>query len=225
MKYTSLLLDLDNTLLDFDMAEAAAIRRVLKANGLPCSESDVKTYSAINKSFWERFERGEIPKTAIYAGRFEKLLAVFGRTGDPEALSREYGGYLAEGYFKTEGADGILEYLRGRGYKLYATTNGFSATQHRRIKGAGLENAFDRVFVSEDAGAQKPEKEYFDYVLKNIPERDISKLLIVGDSMSSDILGGINAGIDTCWYNPRGAKMTYLPTYEIKSLSELKNIL
>lgn len=225
MKYTSLLLDLDNTLLDFDMAEAAAIRRVLKANGLPDGDAAVIAYSEINKSFWERFERGEIPKTAIYAGRFKKLLSVFECEGDPEALSREYGGYLSEGYFKTEGADEILEYLRWRGYKLYATTNGFSATQHKRIKGAGLENAFDAVFVSEDAGTQKPEKEYFEHVLKNIPERDISKLLIVGDSMSSDILGGINAGIDTCWYNPKGAKMKYLPTYEISKLDELKRIL
>lgn len=225
MKYSSLLLDLDDTLLDFGMAEASAIRRVLTANNLPDSDEAVRTYSAINKSFWERFERGEIPKTAIYAGRFDKLLAVFGCTGDPEALSREYGGYLSEGYFKTEGADEILAYLKGRGYRLYATTNGFSATQHKRIKGAGLEGAFDKVFVSEDTGHQKPEREYFDYVFENIPETDRSRLLVVGDSMSSDILGGINAGLDTCWYNSRGLAERYEPTYSIAALSELKNIL
>ena len=223
--YTSLFLDLDDTLLDFKAAEAYAIRRVLKNNSLPCDDEAVRTYSRINKSFWESFERGEIPKSAIFVGRFKKLLEILGCKGDPSALSAEYGNGLSEGYFTVEGAFPLLDYLRDKGYKLYATTNGLSSTQHRRINGSGLAPYFDRVFVSEDSGYQKPEKEYFDYIITQIPEKDRQKILIVGDSQSSDILGGINAGIDTCWYNPAGLKAKYTSKYEIFSLSDLKKIL
>lgn len=225
MEYTSLLLDLDNTLLDFNKAEAAAVKKVLARNGLPDSEEVVKTYSRINKSFWERFERGEIEKTEIYAGRFRKLLSVLGKEGNAEELSHEYGGYLSEGFFTVDGAFPILDYLKERGYKLYAATNGLSSTQYRRIKGSGLEPYFDAVFVSEDAGHQKPEKAYYDYILANIPEKNKKKILIIGDSQSSDILGGINAGIAACWFNPTGDKPRYSSKYEIKALSELKEIL
>lgn len=223
--YTSLFLDLDDTLLDFKAAEAYAIHRVLKNNSLPCDGEAVRTYSRINKGFWESFERGEIPKSAIFVGRFKKLLEVLGCKGDPSALSAEYGKGLSEGYFTVEGAFPLLDYLRDKGYKLYATTNGLSSTQHRRINGSGLAPYFDRVFVSEDSGYQKPEKEYFDYIITQIPEKDRQKILIVGDSQSSDILGGINAGIDTCWYNPARLKAKYTSKYEIFSLSELKKIL
>ena len=223
--YTSLLLDLDDTLLDFKAAETHAIRGVLENNSLPSNDEAVQTYSRINKSFWESFERGEIPKNAIFTGRFKRLLEVFGREGDPAALSAEYCNALAAGYFTVEGAFEILDYLRQKGYRLYAATNGLSATQNRRIKGSGLAPYFDRVFVSEDSGYQKPEKEYYDYIISRIPEKNRRKILIVGDSQSSDILGGINAGIDTCWYNPQGLKAKYPSKYEIFSLMDLKNIL
>lgn len=223
--YTSLFLDLDDTLLDFKAAEAFAIRQVLKANSLPFDDKAVSTYSKINKSFWESFERGEIPKSAIFTGRFKKLLEVFGCTGDPVALSAEYGGRLAEGFFTVDGAFPILDYLRDKGYSLYATTNGLSSTQYRRINGSGLAPYFDRVFVSEDSGYQKPEREYFDYVVSQIYETDRAKMLIIGDSQSSDILGGQNAGIDTCWYNPNGLKAKYPSKYEISTLEQLKDIL
>lgn len=225
ISYTSLFLDLDDTLLDFKAAEAAAIRKVLKNNSMPFDDEAVRTYSRINKSFWESFERGEIPKSAIFVGRFKKLLEVFGCKGDPVSLSEEYGRGLSEGYFTVEGAFDILDYLRKKGYKLYATTNGLSATQYRRINGSGLAPYFDRVFVSEDSGYQKPEKEYFDYIISQIPEKDRRKILIIGDSQSSDILGGKNAGIDTCWYNPARLSAKYFSKYEISSLEELKEIL
>lgn len=223
--YTSLFLDLDNTLLDFNKAEAHAIKQVLAAHGLPSDENAVKTYSAINKSFWESFERGEIPKSRIFTGRFEKLLEVLGTDGNPAAFSAEYGAKLAEGYFTVDGAFPVLDYLKGKGYKLYATTNGLSSTQHRRIDGSGLKPYFDMVFVSEDAGHQKPEKEYFDFVVSNIPEKDRAKILIVGDSQSSDILGGLNAGIDACWYNPEHLTAKYPSKFEISKLGQLKEIL
>lgn len=223
--YTSLFLDVDNTLLDFYMAESVAVRKVLKQHSLPYDDDTVKIYSGINQSYWERFEKGEIPKSAIFEGRFRTLLEVLNREGDTAAISQDYCAFLSEGYFKMEGAMEILEYLKAKGYKLYATTNGLSSTQFKRIKNSGIEPYFDGIFVSEEAGHQKPEKEYFDYVISKIPEKDKSKMLIVGDSQSSDILGGINSGIDTCWYNFQNSTSKYESKYEITKLSELENIL
>lgn len=223
--YTTLFLDIDNTLLDFTKAEAMAVRRVLKKYSLPSDDIAVTTYSKINQSYWERFERGEIPKSDIFEGRFKTLLEYFGEKRDTAAISADYCVNLSEGYFKVENAEEILEYLKNRGYKLYATTNGLSSTQFKRIKNSGLEPYFDKIFVSEEAGHQKPEKEYFDYVIANIPEKDTSKMLIVGDSQSSDILAGINSGIDTCWYNPHGNTPKYSSKFIISYLLELKKLL
>lgn len=225
MRYTTLLLDLDNTLLDFNKAEESAIIRVLKQFNLPYDNKTVKTYSEINASFWKRFEKGEIPKNAIFEGRFIKLLEVLGKSENTKSISEQYIINLSEGYFTVEGAIEILDYLKNKGYFLCAATNGFSITQHKRVKNSGLELYFDKVFISEDAGHQKPEREYFDFIIDNIPEKDRTKILLIGDSQSSDILGGINAGIDTCWYNPTKSEKKYFSNYEIENLSELKSIL
>lgn len=225
MKYTSLFLDLDNTLLDFTKAEAVAIRKVLKNHGLPYDDATIKMYSEINLSFWKRFEKGEIKKQEIFEGRFKALLEAINATGDTAAISKDYFENLSCGYYTVEGAFSVLDYLKSKGYKLYATTNGVSFTQYRRVKESGIEPYFDGVFVSEDAGSQKPEKEYFDYVISNIPEKDRRKILVIGDSQTSDILGAINSELDSCWYNPHGCNAQYNATYEIKDLTELKKML
>ncbi len=225
MKYTSLFLDLDNTLLDFNLAEAEAVRKVLRLHGLPFDDNAVAAYHSINRNFWERFERGEIPKSDIFEGRFKAFLEKYKKTGDTAAISKEYCSYLAEGHYTVHGAFELLDYLKQKGYRLYATTNGFSFTQYRRIKESGLEPYFDGVFISEDTNHQKPEKEYFDFVISNIAEKNRRRILVVGDSQSSDILGGINSQLDTCWYNPEHLAPKYSATYEISSLQELKNIL
>lgn len=225
MKYTTLFLDLDNTLLDFSKAEAVSIRRVLSEHGLPFNDEAIEVYSRINRTWWERFENGEIAKEMIYEGRFFSFCEYYGVTADTKTMSVKYTTYLGESNYTIEGVFPVLDYLKSKGYYFCATTNGLCTTQYSRIKGSGLESYFDGVFVSEDAGSQKPETEYFDYVISRIPEKDKSKMLIVGDSQSSDILGGINSGIDTCWYNPDNNKRKYKPTYEIHTLEELKNIL
>ena len=225
MKYTSLFFDLDNTLLDFYKAEAVAIERVLKQHSLPYDGDTIKLYSKINRSYWERFERGEIPKEAIYEGRFITLFEALNCNGDAKTVAKDYFNALADGHFVMNGAVEILEYLKAKGYKIYATTNGVSFTQYKRIENSGLAPYFDKVFVSEDAGCQKPDKAYFEYVLNNIDEKEKSNILIIGDSLSSDILGGINSGIDTCWFNNEHKKSPYEIQYEITDLSELKSLL
>ena len=225
MTYTTLFLDLDNTLLDFNRSENAAIRFVLAANGFPSGEKEAALYHAINKQYWERFERGEIKKEEIFTGRFETLLATLNIHTDAAEIARQYGEKLADGFFVIDGAFTLLDYLKNKGYRLYATTNGISFVQARRVAGSGLKPYFSDVFVSEDAGFQKPQKEYFAYALSHIPERDIRNILMIGDSQTSDILGGLNAGIDTCWYNPEHAPARYPSRYEVHTLAELQTIL
>ena len=225
MMYSSLFLDLDGTLLDFTKAESMAAAKVLSIHGLPSDSKTVKLYSKINQSYWEKFERGEIPKSDIFEGRFKTLAEKLGITADTKAISDDYFIFLSEGYYTIDGAFELLRFLKEKGYKLYATTNGVARTQFKRIEKSGIDAYFDKVFVSEEVGFQKPDKRYFEYVIDHIPEKDKHHMLIIGDSQTSDILGGINSGIDTCWYNPFSASPKYKSTYEIARLEELKNLL
>ena len=225
MEYTTLFLDLDNTLLDFSKSEEWAITKTLEEFGLPSDSETARLYSEINNSYWKRFEKGEIPKNAIFEGRFKTLLSVLKREGNTKSISEFYCKCLSNTYFKVEGADEVLKYLKNKGYKLYATTNGFAFTQKNRIEKSGLKKYFDDVFISEDLNAQKPENEYFEACIRRITQKDKSKILIVGDSQSSDILGGINVGIDTCWFKHKGETAKYYSKYTIENLKELTEIL
>lgn len=224
-KYTTIYFDLDNTLLDFNLTEKEAITKLLKLHNLPVSDEIVKTYSAINQVWWQRFERGEILKEEIFSGRFRTFLETYGFEGDAESMSKDYFELLASGHHILSGAENALQYVKNRGYTVCITTNGVSRTQYRRIKESGLGKYFDYIFVSEDAGHQKPEKEYFDYVMNNTPEKDKSKIIVIGDSQSSDILGGINFGADTCWLNLEDKRAEYASKYEIHNIYEIKDIL
>ena len=224
-KYTTLYFDLDNTLLDFSAAEHKAIRQLLSLHNLPITDEIVSTYSAINQTWWERFEKGKIKKQEIFVGRFRDLIARFGFEGDPTKMSEDYFEFLSEGYDLIDGADKALDYIKQKGYTVCITTNGMSRTQYRRIDNCTIKQYFDYIFVSEDAGHQKPEVEYFDYVMANTPEKDKSKILVIGDSMSSDILGGINFGVDTCWLNPKGKSGQYKTTHEIANIMQICDIL
>ncbi len=224
MKYTTLLFDNDDTLMDFGDAERQGIERTFKDNGIPYSEEILKLYSGINLSFWKRFERGEIEKKEIFAGRFAEFSKQTGFPLEPEKLAREYMVNLSYGHKCIDGAKELLESLYGK-YDLYIITNGESKTQDRRIADSGLRGYLADVFVSEKTGFQKPNVGYFDYVLSHIREKNRSKILVIGDSPTSDILGGKNAGLDTCWYNPKRMTADCIPTYEIHTLSELYSCL
>ncbi len=225
MSYTSIFLDLDNTLLDFNKAEYFAAQSLFKKHNLPFDDDALKTYSKINLSFWKRFERGEIKREDIFENRFIEFCKYYGKTANTKQMAPEYFEFLSQGYYIIDSAIQVLEYLKAKNYKLYATTNGVALTQYRRIKESGLQPYFDKIFISEETGFQKPAKEYFDFVIKNIPENDKEKILIVGDSQSSDILGGVNSGIDTCWYNPKKEIAKYYSKFEITDLLQLKTIL
>ncbi len=222
--YTTLLFDSDDTLLDFKAAEGSALRQMMTDKGLPYSEENAKIYSQVNKGFWEAFERGEIEKKEIYVGRFKKFFEKININADAASAAAAYEENLGKNHQLISGAIELLENLYEK-YNIYIITNGRDVIQKSRLKDSNIINYVKGVFISETVGVPKPEEEYFNYVLKNIKETDKSKILIIGDSMSSDILGGINSGIDTCWYNPNQKSLKYRPTYEINVLEQLEDLL
>ena len=224
--YEFLFLDADDTLLDFLKTERAAITESFSRFGLEPTDELIRRYSAINQAAWERMERGEITRQRVLIERFERLFAEIGADIDPQAFEDTYQYRLGQWSFLVEGAVEILEYLKPK-YKLYIASNGVAATQDSRFRAAGLSPWFDAIFISERVGRHKPEKDYFDRCFAQIPNFRHDRAIIIGDSLSSDIQGGKNAGIDTCWFNYRRkpARADVVPDYTVYSLAELKTIL
>jgi len=226
IKRPIILLDLDDTILDFHKAEAVALRSTLETMGLEVNDAIVSRYSEINASLWELLERGEIKRERLLTRRYEMLFAELGinRSGD-EAQSI-YEKRLSEGCYYLPGAEKLLEALFGK-YALYIISNGTASIQDRRIAGAGLAKYFDDIFISQRIGFDKPRKEFFDTCAEKITGFSRENALIIGDSLTSDILGGINSGIRTCWFNPKGKarREDIVPDYEVSSHDEIPALL
>jgi 2-haloacid dehalogenase len=225
--YQTLLLDVDGTLLDFEMSQHMALGQAFQRFGYPLTEQTRSLYNEINHALWKQYERGEVTRETVIYSRFEKLFQAIGVEEDCVAFEKIYQDLLGSGAYLLEGAMELVEYLYGK-YELYIITNGVSDTQRRRLRDSGLAPFMKDFFISEELGVQKPQREYFDACLARMGSFvDKQKLLIIGDTLSSDILGGIHAGIDTCWYNPG-----YLPadsqipaTIEVHSFQELMELL
>lgn len=196
------LLDLDDTLLDFGQAERVAMRRVLGENGLPADDATLALYSRINDAYWKRFERGEIGRREVLVGRFRDFLAEEGASGlDPDAVQDRYETLLSEGHWFVPGAEALLDALAPT-YDLYLASNGTERVQTGRLKSAGILPRFRGLFLSERIGAAKPSRAFFDAVFASLGEERRRGAVMVGDSLSSDIRGGIDAGLITVWFNP-----------------------
>ncbi len=226
MKFTTILLDLDDTLLDFGAAEKVALSKTLQELGIEPTQAKLKRYHEINISQWEAFERGELSRERVLIHRFELFFDELGLSIDAQTCEDRYRHYLGVGHFFVEGAEALLAYLAPK-YKLYLASNGVAETQYSRLESAGIGHYFEEIFISETTGHHKPEREYFDYCFTRISNFDPNTTLIIGDSLSSDILGGKNAGIHTCWCNWKGLppRSDIIPDFEIRSLSELHALL
>lgn len=222
-KYSTLLLDADNTLLDFNAAERHSIKAACERFSIPFSEERATLYSKINLSLWKRHEKGEITRDQIKLFRFEEFIKTVGASVDPREMGAFYEATLATRGDLIPGAAELCRRLRPH-YNMYMVTNGLATVQHSRLSASGLLPLFDRVFISEEYGSQKPEKAFFDRIFSEIKEKDKSRICIIGDSMSSDILFGINAGIDTCYFAPKGADEPYTPTYRAESFEKILKI-
>ena len=221
-----LFLDLDDTILDFHKAEWIALRKTFQSFGLEPTETVMARYSQINREHWERLERKELTREEVLVGRFEELFREFGLEVDPVRCARTYEGNLAVGHYFIPGAPEAVEALSKR-YKLYLASNGTAKVQAGRLASANISHFFQEIFVSQEIGANKPDLAYFERCFARIPGFEKTKAMIVGDSLSSDILGGIRAGIQTCWVNPEGkpAREGIKPDYEIQALHQLEALL
>ena len=220
------LFDVDDTLLDFGKAEAAAIRKTFERIGIPVTDELIRRYSEINAQQWSRFEKGEITRERLLTERFDILFSELGINVPSEMAQASYEYLLGIGHYFVDGAEELLEALKDK-YELYIVSNGNASVQDRRLKSAGIIPYFKDIFISERVGFNKPSAEFFEACFERIPGFEKDKAVIVGDRLSSDILGGINAGVKTCWFNPRGdAPDPDIPAdYEIKHLGELPALL
>lgn len=224
--YRNILLDVDGTLLDFAASERLGIARVLKHYGFTAEEELLQRYHQINAAAWAAFERGEVTKEHLVNQRFEDYFGQLGCQVDGEEAEELYRNFLDQSAILIDGAVELCRYLKDKGYGLYVVTNGTSTTQYKRLALSGLDIYMNDIFVSEDAKSQKPRKEYFDYCFARIPDADPKTMILLGDSLTSDIRGGLMAGTDTCWYNPAGlaGREDIRPDYMIRHLEEFKKI-
>ncbi len=225
---STILWDVDGTLLDFIAAEKAAIKTLFGEFNLgQCSDEMIKRYSEINKTYWQRLERGEITKQEVLVGRFKEFFKSEGiDISVVEEFNYLYQLRLGDTIVYHDDSLEIIKSLQGR-VRQYVVSNGTVEAQSKKLRLSGLGELVDGIFLSEHIGVEKPNIEFFDKVLEEIKPADRSSILIVGDSLTSDIQGGNNAGIVTCWYNPLGDKAPdkYRIDYEISDLHQIYEII
>jgi YjjG family noncanonical pyrimidine nucleotidase len=202
MRYTWLLFDADGTLFDYDKAETQAIRQTFEQFGHPYLASYLACYRPINHQLWLDLERGAITPAALQVRRFELLLEALHLQGDPAAFSACYLQNLAGAWALIDGAEGLIRSLYQK-YHMMVITNGLRDVQRPRLNASPIGKYFDDVVVSEEIGFAKPSAGFFDVAFARMNYPDKRRVLLIGDSLSADIQGGINYGIDTCWFNPK----------------------
>lgn len=237
-RYTTLLFDADDTLLDFKASEQDALSYIFEQVNVPLTAEILSFYHEINHGLWEAFERGEISRNDILQTRFVTVFDALQKQGiapmnlifggkpiDSTDLEPIYQAKLAMGHNLIPGAKELIETLR-KTHRVYIVSNGVATTQQNRLNASGLFPLFEDIFISEMTGYQKPQVEFFHYCINRIPEFSPEATLIIGDSLTSDIKGGNNIGIDTCWFNPRQEekRIDVTVTYEIHKLEELYQI-
>ncbi len=223
---TSVFLDLDDTILDFHKAERIALSKTLRRFEVEPSQAVLDRYHIINIQHWQALERGELTREQVLTGRFQALFRELGYRVDAEAVMQSYESNLSIGHYFLPGAQEAVERL-SKSYRLFLASNGTASVQHARLTSAGLYPYFEKVFISQEVGCNKPSKAYFERCFSLIPGFEAEKAIMVGDSLTSDILGGQRGGLKTCWVNPSHipAPADIQPDYEIESLPQLEALL
>jgi len=225
-KYSTLLFDADDTLLDFEKTARASIEKIFNKLGYGCSEEMQRRFQTIDRELWKEHQENKITMDTVLTVRFEKLFDTINIKVDGKEIQAIFNELLSQGSELIDGALEVCKKLNEK-YDLYVVSNGIQLTQDKRFKDSGLFCFMKEIFVSDMVGHHKPKKEFFEYVFNNIPNTDKSEMIIIGDSLLSDIKGANNAGIDSCWFNPKRKQndSNSIPTYEIQELKELFNIL
>jgi 2-haloacid dehalogenase len=222
-----ILFDLDDTLFDFHADEHVALEKTFRELSIPATEQVFQRYSELNLMQWKALERGELTRDEVKLRRFALLFAELGEDGAKAPVAaRIYQERLAEDFHYIAGARELLEELRGS-YRMFLISNGNLSVQEGRLKKSGIGPFFTDVFISEVLGVEKPNKKFFDLAFEKIPDFQREQAVLVGDSLTADIQGGINAGVRTIWFHPPGAENpgSIRPDYEITGLCELPGLL
>ncbi|HEQ9949619.1 TPA: YjjG family noncanonical pyrimidine nucleotidase [Streptococcus pyogenes] len=225
MHYNFLFFDLDHTLLDFDAAEEVALTKLLEEYQVIDIKAYKDYYKPMNQNLWKQLEGGDISKADLVNSRFALLFAHFGVTVDGRQLAEGYQKHLKDQGQVYAGAKELLADLTAQGYNLYAATNGIATIQQGRLQASGLAPYFKAIFISEQSGSQKPKKAFYDWMTQQVSNYQPDQALMIGDSLSADVQGGINAGMGTLWYNPKHLlnNSPVHPTYEVSDYQALLN--
>lgn len=223
MRYDVVLFDLDHTLLDSDASMRGAYETTMHSVGIADADAVYPTFDRINQALWRRVEAHELSPNEVRVRRFEELLVELGIDGDAEVMAKTFVKGLVDCGELYDGAVELLEDLAGRA-RLGMVTNGIGKVQRGRIDRLGLAGYFDVVTISGEVGTNKPGREIFDMTLDAMNAPDRRRCVMIGDNLGSDILGGINADVDTIWFNPDGREATdeITPTAEVRSLPEIR---
>jgi len=227
MKYNKIIFDLDNTILDFSDTEERSLKKIIDAYNLPYTNETVTTYKEINHDLWRKLEQGIITREQLFTSRFALFLETYDIQVDGKKVDAVFSESLGQGYKMMEHAHELMTALKNNGYQLYAGSNGVAEIQWQRMKGAGITHFFEEVFISEEIGVEKPDPQFFDHIFDTLNDHTKEEFLMVGDSLTSDIKGANNAGIDSVWYNVTGISPTteqVKSTYTVTSLLELLNL-
>lgn len=227
MKYDVIIFDVDDTLFDFRKSEQNALQETFEHFGYPTGYADYYAgYREISKQIWLDLEQGRIAIQELGVERFRRLIVEYDLPLDAVNLSETYLRNLGKEAHLMDGAQAICESLHQKGCRLSIITNGFANVQKPRIQQSTIKGLFEQVIISEEAGFQKPDSRIFEFAFSRLELEEKSKVLMVGDSLTSDIQGGNQYGIDTCWFNPHEQinHVAIEPTYEIRHLSELLKV-
>lgn len=226
MKYSHLLFDADDTLFDFPKADDQAFSIMCRLHQVPDTQETRDLYHRINQELWSAFDRREVSKDFVTLERYVRFFRALGLDRDAARANRDYLKALGRCNVPLPHAEAVCRELVRRGHKLYIVTNAVASVQRSRLERSVLAELITGAFISEDAGAAKPDKAYFDYALARIPGAGAENCLVIGDSLATDIRGANNAGLPCCWFNPHGKARQGDITidYEITDLRQLLDI-
>lgn len=227
MSYDILLFDADNTLFDFSAAERECFFELAPLYNIPQTENAYEAYRDFNLESWKDIEKGVADKHFLLLRRYVKLFDYLGIDGDAEKLNDDFLNKLAEKSIVYPYTPALLKNLAACGKRIFMITNGVASVQHGRLDRSEIKNSFEKVFISEEAGASKPHKDYFEFVAKHIEGFDKKKAIVIGDSLTGDIAGANGYGLDCIWFNPENLPMPakYKANFIAKTLQEVENYL